>query len=96
MTNVIPFNETKEEKRARWDAEDRRRENSRRDEIHNKNFYHSQLTVAELIRILQTHDQNALVEARNGDGVYATISNSDIDDVGICARTGCRTVFIGE
>jgi hypothetical protein len=95
MNNAVPINETKEEKRARWDAEDRRRENSRSEEIHNTDFWHDRLTVAELIRILQTHDQNAVIEVKDTDGRFGVISNSDVD-AGVRAQTGVPTVFIGN
>ena len=94
MNNAAPINETKEEKRARWAAEDLRYKNSRIEEIHNKNYSHDRLTVAELIRILQRHDQNAIVEVKDADGRFGTVSNSDIDD-GVRAQTGEPTVFIG-
>ena len=95
MNNATPINETSAERLARYDVEYAAEKAAHRlHNITNTTHYHEKLTVAELIRFLQTLDQNAIVEVKDADGRFGTVSNSDIDD-GVRAQTGEPTVFIG-
>lgn len=79
MTNAIPFNETPAERSARWNAEYlAAKAEHRRNNITDTTHFHEKLTVAELIRVLQTLDQNAVVEVYDRDGKRDTVANTDI------------------
>lgn len=106
MTNAIPVNETPTERSARAQREFLAERASRRENnIADTEYFHENLTVAELIRVLQTLDQNAIVNVKDREDRWTNVHNYDISQVdcaehksacGQVIRPAQRIVFIGD